>query len=34
MEKDSDNDKFYVHLNDIEHKCIINEINKIDFIFK
>ena len=34
MEKDSDNDKFYVHLNDIEHNFIINEINKIDFIFK
>ena len=34
MEKDSDNDKFYVHLNDIEQNFIINEINKIDFIFK
>ena len=34
MEKDSENDKFYIHLNDIEHNFIINEINKIDFIFK
>ena len=34
MEKDSENDKFYVHLNDIEQNFIINEINKIDFIFK
>ena len=34
MEKDSENDKFYIHLNDIEQNFIINEINKIDFIFK
>ena len=34
MEKDNENDKFYVHLNDIEQNFIINEINKIDFIFK
>ena len=34
MEKDSDNDKFYVHLNDIEQNFIINEINKIEFSFK
>ena len=34
MEKDSENDKFYIHLNDIEQNFIINEINKIGFIFK
>ena len=34
MEKDYENDKFYVYLNDIEQNFVINEINKIELSFK
>ena len=34
MERDNENDKFYVYLGNIEQNFILNEINKIEFSFK